>query len=268
MDPVERAQLETFGYLVIRRCFEAGPLVAEVDRALLDAFPDGHRHLNTGSAGNQFRYVPMMAARTPVSLRMVTRLAGLAADLLGAEVLPGRSKATEYRGSTAWHRDSDGPVRSIGVLCYLDAVDERSGALQVVPGSHHRDFGAAIGSHLDDDRPVPGVHLATAPGDAIVFDERLYHASSGGGTRRQWRVDFVADSGRHDSDLNRYYAGQHTIGWDGGYDVDRFPSYGPAWRSLDDRWTSRLEALGVFELVSAEERHVRDERRRRSAAQR
>ncbi|MBL8976599.1 MAG: hypothetical protein JNK56_38730, partial [Myxococcales bacterium] len=88
---------------------------------------------------------------------------------------------------------------------------------------------------------------------------RLYHASTGGQRRRQWRVDFVPD-GAPDDELRRWFADQHPPGWDGGHDVDRFPSYGPAWRALDPRWGRRLEQLGVPALAAAEEAFSRARR--------
>lgn len=259
MDAESIAHFETFGFVRLPALFDPEPVIREVRRSLDDGFRES-AHLNSGTAAT-FRYVPMMCARTPVSLELVMRFAKLAAELVDTDVLPGRAKATEYSGSTSWHRDANGPVCGVGFLCYLNELDEHNGALQVLPGSQLAGFGSSIERYVADDRAVPGVHLASSPGDVIVFDERIFHASQGGTVRQQWRVDFIADAGSHD-DLHDYYAGQHVVGWDGGYDNDLFPSYGPAWRQLDARWVSRLEDLGVFDLAGAEEQHVREQRRR------
>ena len=53
---------------------------------------------------------------------------------------------------------------------------------------------------------------------------------------------------------------RHSRAGDGGHDVDRFPSYGPAWRALDPRWGRRLEQLGVPALAAAEEAFSRARR--------
>jgi len=248
-----REELEASGYVVLRGLVDAASLSAELDAALADAFAD-HSHANTGSAGNRFRYVPMMNELTPVSLAITRQLAGVAGELLGEPVLPGRTKATRYLTGSDWHRDAEVTLRTIGMLCYLDALDAGSGALRVVPGSHRR---WAATSHAPDS-PDGGVVVATEPGDVIVFDERLLHASSGGGRwRRQWRVDFIADDRAGDpaaeAELRAYYAGLHAIGWDGGYDVARYPSYGAAWRRLDPRWDRRLTELGAYAAAKAEE---------------
>ena len=195
-----------------------------------------------------------MCERTPVSLDLVSRFGELAGRLMGSSELPGRAKGTEYSGSTGWHRDADGAVSGIGFLCYLDRLDQHNGALQVVPGSHLPDP-ARVRRHIADDPAIAGIHLPTSPGDAIVLDERLLHASIGGTIRRQWRVDFVANVGS-DEDLHAYYAGQHPADWDGGYDPAVFPSYGPAWRELNSGSVGRLQELGVFELADADERRM------------
>ncbi len=260
----EAAHLETFGFVVLRGLVAPAPLAREFDATMLRAFRRSDReHSNSGAAGNRFRYVPMMCERTPVSLGLIHELSSVAAALLGAPVLPVRAKATNYLGSTGWHRDTDLPVRSLGLACYLDDLEAASGALRVLPGSHRPEFGAAVDGYLHggaDVPDVPGVALPTAPGDAIVFDEHLYHASSGGRSRRQWRIDFVADDG-DDAVLGQYYRGQYAPGWDGGYDVDRYPSYGHDWRALDRRWDARLEELGAYAAAAAEEDGVRATRR-------
>ena len=250
--PAAARHLATFGYVVLPAAFDARPLADEIDRVLADALVDADHH-NTGSAGNRFRYAPMMVAGTPVSLGLTVQLGALASAVLGAPVVPGRAKGTEYAGITGWHRDTELAARSIGCLAYLEPLTARTGALWVLPGSHHAGYADAIVAA--DEPELPGVALPTAPGDVIVLDERLFHCSKGGGRkrRRQWRVDFLADDPGAEADLAEYFAAQHSPDWDGGYDVERYPSYGPAWRALDERWDQRLEALGAYEAGRIEE---------------
>ena len=190
--PAAARHLATFGYVVLPAAFDARPLADEIDRVLADALVDADHH-NTGSAGNRFRYAPMMVAGTPVSLSLTLQLGALASAVLGAPVVPGRAKGTEYAGITGWHRDTELAARSIGCLAYLETLTARTGALWVLPGSHHAGYADAIVAA--DEPELPGVALPTAPGDVIVLDERLFHCSKGGGRRRrrQWRVDFLAD---------------------------------------------------------------------------
>jgi ectoine hydroxylase-related dioxygenase (phytanoyl-CoA dioxygenase family) len=246
-----RAFLIEQGYVVLREAFDPTALAQEFDATMRDGIIPGAPAI-AGSAGNQFHYVPMMCERTPVSLALLSRFSAIATELLDGAVLPGRAKATRYVGSTRWHRDGELPVQSLGFACYLEPLRPDEGALQIVPGSHR------LGATAD---PATAIALATAPGDVIVFDEKLLHSSAGGTVRRQWRVDFVADRPELDDPLRAWYAGQYSPGWDGGYDVDRFPSYGPHWRrTIDARWNQRLSALGAYQAADAEESVVRARR--------
>jgi hypothetical protein len=92
-----------------------------------------------------------------------------------------------------------------------------------------------------------------------VFDERILHASRGGGRRRQWRVDFVADEG-DDELLRRYYSGTFSPEWDGGYDVDRFPSFGAFWCSTHPGWARRLGEVGALDAAQQEDDAARARR--------
>ena len=241
--------LETFGYVVLHTAFDPAPLAREFDETMRRG-PRDPTHLNSGSAGNQFRYVPMMSEHTPVSVGLVVDLAHVAEHLLDGvgparpsqshELRRLRRMAPRQRAARAQYRDGE----------LFEPLDADTGALRVLPGSHTSHSGDVVAAD------EPGVALATRPGDSIVFDEHLIHGSRGGHNRRQWRIDFVADTGDDDA-LRAYYGGQFAVGWDGGYDVDRSPSYGGHWRSVNERWNARLEALGAYDAATAEEDHVR-----------
>jgi hypothetical protein len=260
MNTAHRDHLDTFGFVVLRGFVEPRALSAEFDASMRAAFADPG-HLKAGAAGNEFRYVPTMCERTPVSLSLLRRLAPVASELLGAPVLPSRAKATTYRGSTGWHRDTALPVRSVGFALYLEPLGAADGALRVLPGSHRAEYGATVAAYAAQAADMPSVAVPTVPGDVIAFDEHLYHASSGGDLRRQWRVDFVADVPGGEDALRAYFAGQYSSAWDGGYDVVRFPSYGDHWRTIDPRWNERLGELGAYGAAAAEEAAVRARRR-------
>ena len=253
---------QTFGFVVLRRFFEPSPLAAEIDSVMADGLgADVSR-----SGDIRFQYVPMMTAETPVSLSLLDRAETVAAALLGGPVLPTRAKGARYYGNTPWHTDSDSPIRSVGCLAYLEPVGVESGALRVLPGSHHPQFrdairalGAADLAALD----LPHHVVATEPGDMILLDEHLFHASFGGGIRRQWRTDYlnVPMDAEAESRTKSYFASIFAPDWDGGYDVERYPSYGPDWRSSSRAAVAQLEALGVYELAAAQEAFTRSRRR-------
>lgn len=256
----------TFGFVVLRQFFEPAPLAAEID----DVMAEG---LGADVAGNgdiQFQYVPMMTAETPVSLSVLDRAEAVAAALLAGPVLPTRAKGVRYIGDTQWHTDSDSPLTSVGFLAYLEPVGAESGALRVLPGSHHPQLGDAIralGAAGLAALALPDHVVATEPGDIILLDEHLFHASFGGGIRRQWRVDYVnaPDGAEAETRTKSYFASIFAPDWDGGYDVDRYPSYGPDWRTSNRAAVARLEALGVYELAATQEAFTRSRRRATTA---
>ena len=258
--PQAATALGTFGFVVLRQFFDPTPLAAEIDRVIAE----GILRDVPERSDRQFQYVPMMTAETPVSLLLLDRAETVAAAVFGRPVIPTRAKGTRYHGETPWHTDSDLPLRSVGFLAYLEPVGADSGALRVIPGSHHPQFREAIreiGATCLRDLSLAGHVVATEPGDMILLDERVLHASVGGGVRRQWRVDYLGAPADTEVNLTKsYFARIYTPDWDGGYDVDRYPSYGPDWRRSSRGAVARLEALGVYEVATAQEAFIRSRR--------
>ena len=248
------------GFIVFRQCVDARALGDEVDRALADGIRTGSA-ANESGVGAKFRYVPVMGEKTPVSLALVDALAALAARLIGGQVIPTRAKGTRYAGGTSWHRDSDLRVTSLGFAAYLEPLGASNGALRVIRGSHRATSAVPRGPDAAG-QARGGEPLATQPGDVIAFDEHLWHASTGGGERRQWRVDYIAEpvSAAEEAQVRAYFAGIFPLEWDGGYDVDRYPSYSQGLRGSDRPWVRRLDDLGVFDLADREEAWVRARR--------
>jgi hypothetical protein len=267
----QRASFAAFGFLVLRQAIDAAALADEVDRALVDAFPTPFE-MAFGDLGAAGRYVPMMGERTPVSLDLLDRFQPVAAALLDRPVIPLRAKGVRYVGATTWHADSTRPLASIGFLAYLDPLTAGTGALRVLPGSHHPGYAAALrqldarhGPAGDPDKREtwtaagPGHTVETGPGDVIVLDEHLWHASLGGRDRRQWRVDYFEDPATADAEraARAYVADTFPPGWDGGYDGDRYPSYGTAFLTSGRPCVERLRALGAVAAAHAQEARER-----------
>jgi hypothetical protein len=248
----------TFGFAVLRQFFDPRPLAMEVDRVLSDGLLRQPRL----DGEIRFQYVPMMTAETPASLSLLDRLGAVAETLFDRLVLPTRAKGTRYFGETPWHVDSVLPVASLGCLAYLEPTALGSGALRLVPGSHHPPFNEALrgvcAARLRDPS-LPGHVVATDPGDVILMDEHVLHAVFGGRVRRQWRVDYLGvPVGVEEFILTKsYFDSLYEREWDGGYDVDRFPSYGPEWRRSSRAAVAQLEALGVYEAAAAQEAFIR-----------
>lgn len=256
---VDVAYFQTFGFVVLRHAFDPRSLAAEIGRVMCDGLVSASR---ASSSEIRFNYVPMMTAETPVSLSLLDRAEAVAATLLGGTVLPTRAKGVRYCGNTPWHTDTSFPIASVGFAAYLEPLGEQDGALRVLPGSHRRELGDAIralGGVGMDATSLPAHVVVTEPGDVIAFDEHLFHASFGGGARRQWRADFVRDpvGAEAESQTKSYFEGIYPHDWDGGYDVDRYPSYGRVWRDSERVSAARLGELGVYELAERQEAFAR-----------
>lgn len=252
LSPDDLARFRKLGFVVLARAFDPGALSAEIDRALGQPFRAPFRAA-VGEGAVTGRYVPMQSARTPASTALIAALEPTAALLLGGRVLPVRAKGVLYFGETPWHRDSEHDVPSVGLAAYLEPLRAASGALRVRPGTHRtsaRDVAA---------EPEAEIVVETEPGDVIAFDEHLLHASFGGDNRRQWRVDFVGDpvGAEQEARVRAYFGAIFRPDWDGGYDVDAYPSYGPDWMASGRPWVARLAQLGVYDAAAAEEAFAR-----------
>ena len=105
-------------------------------------------------------------------------------------------------GNSRWHSDgyARSAYRNIKFAFYLDPVGRDSGCLRVIPGSHHRgdEYAESLQDIMSSQRTwsmedrvgvtgpeMPAVALETRPGDMLMFNQDLKHASFGGGTRRR-----------------------------------------------------------------------------------
>ena len=115
-----------------------------------------------------------------------------------------------YSGDTGWH--SDGAHR-VGLYAkfhlYLDPLTRNTGCIRVIPGSHLfgkwrkyieqvRRSNKVLGVDGND---VPSVAVETEPGDVVVFNHNIYHASFGGGhSRRHFDLN-VASRAKTDAEI-------------------------------------------------------------------
>jgi hypothetical protein len=77
--------------------------------------------------------------------------------------------------------------------------------------------------------------------------------------RRQWRADYVSDPIGEEAQnhARSYFAGIFPADWDGRYDVERYPSYGPDWQDSGRASVPRLKELAVYELANRQDRTAR-----------
>jgi ectoine hydroxylase-related dioxygenase (phytanoyl-CoA dioxygenase family) len=126
------------------------------------------------------------------------RICGIAASILGDDFNYMGSDGNFYTGDTQWHSDGyggrGGPLH-IKIAYYLDQLTGASGALRVIPGSHRvgepfadelqRTIRASVASWGVAGSELPAIVLATNPGDILVFNHDLKHATFGGSGRRR-----------------------------------------------------------------------------------
>jgi ectoine hydroxylase-related dioxygenase (phytanoyl-CoA dioxygenase family) len=129
------------------------------------------------------------------------RVVAICEGLLGEDYAICGGDGGIYHGNTSWHSDgwdeARDAVRHIKVAWYLDPLTRGTGALRVIPGSHRRGEGYAdaldavsreqaarheFGTAADQ---LPAMALETTPGDVVIFDWRIKHASFGGGPHRR-----------------------------------------------------------------------------------
>ena len=194
---------DTFGYLAFPGLF------ADEADTIIDRFEAVWRDHGGGHDGN-----PHDHERRSVLMQFVDRdeylsallddprIEGAMSSLLGDDFNYMGGSGNYYVGDTHWHSDFYTETRytSIKLAFYLDPLTRDTGCLRFIPGSHR--YGDAFGDALQPvaQQPrqsqgpelwgvaatdIPCVAMETQPGDMLIFNQRIKHASFGGGGRRR-----------------------------------------------------------------------------------
>jgi ectoine hydroxylase-related dioxygenase (phytanoyl-CoA dioxygenase family) len=141
-------------------------------------------------------------------LRHDDRVDAVARGLLGADYAYAESDGNTFNCDVYWHLDAYGAAadrRHIKLFFYLDPLRHDTGALRVIPGSHHpgpytkqlrrrlvadpKNVPGVLGVGVDE---IPSFTLETNPGDLVVTDFRTLHGSFNGQVRRRlFTVNFA-----------------------------------------------------------------------------
>ena len=196
----QRAFFETYGFLKI-----SGLLKSELPEILAE-FEAVFPQLGLKHDGTKRTMIVQFVDQRRGLCALLDHPALLAAvgNLIGDDFNYMGSDGSYYTGETTWHRDTTYPSNSyIKLALYLDPVTKDTGCLRVVPGSH-TDLGLQTWSDetLRDSENLWGMHqrdlpaqpLESEPGDVLLFNHRLLHASFGGGKARRM---FTMNLGRH-----------------------------------------------------------------------
>ena len=200
---LQATQFEVFGFVALRgllKPHEIESIDSEVDIGLANAERATERQsfrkqLNWWNFGPDTPYL--------ASLMEDPRFHGTAQQLLGDDVVGSFSASNSFSGDrTDWHPDATQPHwRGLKFGIYPQPLDENTGALRLIPGSHkepmHSDFRrirlreslARPGAEIDESglsvEEVPAYVGRVEPGDVVVFDNHTWHGSYGGGEDRR-----------------------------------------------------------------------------------
>ena len=189
----QRAFFEDNGYLVVEHALS--PAQCDAYIALIDRL-DRRRRDEHGLAGDAFVEVRDAITKEPGFLPLVTQpsVFGLVAELMGPNiqlntshtmVRPPQPPDTDAAFKRIdWHRDGAPDMQPVhGTMPWLytkvgyfptDLSEEGMGNLRVIPGSHKVAERPPI--HADSIDPVGTIEVRTRPGDAVIFQQRLWHS--------------------------------------------------------------------------------------------
>ena len=214
----------TFGFLHMPALFdknETGRIIEEFELSIT-SFGDGKNHDGTKRTmfGGPIEHRPHLCG-----LLDDERITGLIGGVIGEDFNYASGDGNYYAGDTGWHPDGDWrQLFAVKVAFYLDPLTADTGCLRVIPGSQHPDHwlhDAAMDPNRSQElfgvapRDFPGsIALETMPGDVVIFNHDLFHASFGG---KGWRRMFTMNCTRHtespeDMVTQRKYLSIHTPG--------------------------------------------------------
>jgi hypothetical protein len=193
----QKRHFTVFGFVQMRGVLHAEMLTAlSIDYDRVIGSRDLRRPFNELGQPPAFTAFCMSDA-SPCVLDLATNDATLefAAAFLGVPAICVQASAYQRSGDTRWHTDNvDLDYQGLKLYLNLDPVDEKGGALRVLPGSQHDALRRALvppPSMLVEKQfglasdQLPAAILTSDPGDVNVFDLRAWHAVCGTMSRRR-----------------------------------------------------------------------------------
>jgi hypothetical protein len=233
------AFFKTFGYLKLTQAFreEIGWITSEFEQVFVDRkiVHDGTKRSCVVPFIDQRQKLATLMDH-PVIINTARAIIGDDFNYLGGD-------GNFYSGETGWHRDGfHGVGKYIKMAFYLDPVHVGNGALRVIPGSH-------LQTNPEGDRPgkaeelygifpreIPAQILDSNPGDLLIFDHNIMHASfGGGGFRRMFTLNMCrrAETPKEIADLESFIYGMDRFWVDQAHsDVMRDKAYPERMRHL------------------------------------
>jgi len=206
-----------FGYLLLPGLFNADEMkeiTAEYERTFSEGGKEVIEWKHQAHHGYMRKVLPQFIDRSAVLSALIDdpRIHNIFSGLLGDDFDYRGSDANFFENSTVWHSDTYGALfkyLNVKLAFYLEEIDEKTGCFRVIPGSHQ--FGDQFANQLQkmlgendslkdvlgmEDIDVPSQILPTKPGDLLVFDFRLKHATCFAGQVKQRRSFTICGSQR------------------------------------------------------------------------
>ena len=194
---------EIFGFILMKNMLsqkEIQTITSEFEIGLIRAEKQTERQsfrkqLNWWNMGPDTPYL--------ASILEKAKFLDIANQVLNNEAIGSFSSANSFSGNrTDWHPDTQAKHwKGLKFGIYLQSLNENTGALRVIPGSHkeplHSDFKKIrLKESFDlseiktdseglDVQEVPAYNTSIELGDVIMFDNHLWHGSYGGSEDRR-----------------------------------------------------------------------------------
>lgn len=185
-------QFHAFGFLMLRSVLTAEQ-VATVNEQFEAGLALKDKEERIAGVRHQLNW-SNLDAHSPFIQSLIEdkRFYGIAQQILGDDAVGSDSNSNLFSGDRSpWHPDMPPDYAGLKFTFYLNPIDGNTGALRVIPGSHKRPFYDQIKALNIQDENVLAVndvpcHICDSqPGDAVLFDYRVWHGSWGGGTDRR-----------------------------------------------------------------------------------
>ncbi len=220
----QKRQFETLGFLCLRQLIPADEM-----QTYIDAFDETMLKANGGvpwaEGTRRQQVVPFYRNNPGVYHRLLDNdgIYEVVEDLVGEDFIFSVSEGIQHYEGTRWHHDaiSSEDHTHLKVVLFLDAVRADSGCLSVLPGSQFAAFRERMERYGDDilslGKGVPGTYpIESDPGDAVVFNVKLYHAAFGDMRRRGIYLNFIQNPSMSDEEdyiVNLYHRDSSRKGW-------------------------------------------------------
>ena len=193
-------QFEIFGFVILRNLLTAEEMVS-ADKEFGMGLARAEATTERRGIRKQFNW-SNLGSESPflASLPEDPRFLSSAEQLFDGDAIGHYANGNIFGGDrTEWHPDTaDLSRRGVKFAFYLQPLDEDSGALRFIPGSHkaplHTDV-RKVGLKESNEGVIeedgvtvdemPAFIARSRPGDVIAFDNRVWHASWGGGSERK-----------------------------------------------------------------------------------